>query len=149
MRRAKLSRRIQLTYSKTMSSKNPEKSFQRNKTHLFSSMETNRKLLRPSTKTKRMPVLKRENSATPIELRFKELHFGLRAREYQSSVIVFYPSSFFSTGANVRSINGCTFQKIHDYVKIVHNERKRRIVIENDEDDWLLSFFCQLCTILN
>ena len=45
------------------------------------------------------------------------------------------PLQFFSTGANVRSINGCTFQKFHDYVKIVQNERKRRIVIENDEDD--------------
>ena len=73
-----------------MSSKNPEKSLQRSESHLFTSTakETNRKLLRLSTKTKRMPFLKQENSATPIQLRFKELcggflslHFGFRARD--------------------------------------------------------------------
>ena len=39
-----------LTYSRTMSPKNPEKSLQRSESHLFSStaQETNRKLLRPS-----------------------------------------------------------------------------------------------------
>ena len=58
-----------------MSSKNPEKSLQRSESQLFknTAKETNRKLLRPSTKTKRMPSLKPENSATPIQLRFKEL----------------------------------------------------------------------------
>ena len=61
-----------------MSSKNPEKSLQRSESHLFTSTakETNRKLLRLSTKTKRMPFLKQENSATPIQLRFKELCGG-------------------------------------------------------------------------
>ena len=39
------------------------------------------------------------------------------------------------TGANTGSISGCTFQIFHDSVKIVQNERKRRIVIESDEDD--------------
>ena len=38
--------------------------------------EANRKLFRPWTKTKRMPFLKQENSATPIQLRFKELCGG-------------------------------------------------------------------------
>ena len=61
-----------------MSSKNPEtESLQRlSESHLFTSTakETNRKLqLRPSTKTKRRRFLKQENSATPVQLRFKEL----------------------------------------------------------------------------
>ena len=38
--------------------------------------QTNRKLLRPSTKTKRIPFLKQENLATPIQLRFRELCGG-------------------------------------------------------------------------
>ena len=61
-----------------MSLKNPEKSLQRSQSHLFTSTakETNCKLLRPSTKTMRMPFLKRENSATLIQLRFKELCGG-------------------------------------------------------------------------
>ena len=29
----------------------------------------------------------------------------------------------------------------HGNVKIAQNERKRRIVIESDEDDWLWSYF--------
>ena len=61
-----------------MSSKNPEKSMQRSESNLFTSTakETNRKLLRLSTKTERMPFLKQENSATPIQVRFKELYGG-------------------------------------------------------------------------
>ena len=39
------------------------------------------------------------------------------------------------TGANIGSISGCTFQTFHGNVKIVQNERKRRIVIDSDEDD--------------
>ena len=39
------------------------------------------------------------------------------------------------TGANIGSISGCTFQIFHGSVKIVQNERKRRIVIWSDEDD--------------
>ena len=72
-----------------MSSKNPEKSLQRirSESNLFTSTakETNRKLLRLSTKTKRIPFLKQENSATPIQLRFKELCGG------------FYPYTLFSS----------------------------------------------------
>ena len=54
------------------------KSLQRSESHLFTSKakETNRKLLRLSTKTKRMSFFKQENSATPIQLRFKELCGG-------------------------------------------------------------------------
>ena len=72
-----------------MSLKNPEKSLQRSESHLFTSTakETNRKLLRLSKKTKRMPFLKQENSATPIPAValqrtvwwFLSLHFGFRA----------------------------------------------------------------------
>ena len=39
------------------------------------------------------------------------------------------------TGANIGSISGCTFQIFHGNVKIVQNERMRRIVIDSDEDD--------------
>ena len=51
------------------------KSLQRSKSPLVTSTgkEKNRKLLRPSRKTKRMSFLKQENSTTPIQLRFKEL----------------------------------------------------------------------------
>ena len=38
------------------------------------------------------------------------------------------------TGANIGSISGCTFQIFQGNVKIVQNERKRRIVIDSDED---------------
>ena len=83
-----------------MSSKNPEKSLQRSESHLFTSTakETNRKLLRLSTKTKRMPFLKQENSATPIQLRFKELCGG------------FYPyTSVSEQETKVVSYAGVTF----------------------------------------
>ena len=63
-----------------MSSKNPEKSLQQSESHLFTSTakETNRKLLRLSTKTKtkKMSFWKQENSANPIQLRLKELCGG-------------------------------------------------------------------------
>ena len=39
------------------------------------------------------------------------------------------------TGANMGSISGYTFQIFHGNVKIVQNKRKRRIVIDSDEDD--------------
>ena len=39
------------------------------------------------------------------------------------------------TGANIGSITGCTFQIFNGNVKIVQNERKRRVVINSDEDD--------------
>ena len=52
------------------------------------------------------------------------------------------------TRANIGSI-GCTFQIFHGNVKIVQNERKRRVVIDSDGDDWLWSYFYQLCPVLN
>ena len=79
---------IHLTYSRTMSSKNPEKSLQRSESHLFRSTakETNRKLLRLSTKTKRMPFLQAGEFAdsNPVALQrtvwwFLSLHFGFQA----------------------------------------------------------------------
>ena len=83
-----------------MSSKNPEKSLQRSESHLFTSTakDTIRELLRLSTKTKRMPFLKQENSATPIQLRFKELCAG------------FYPhTSVSEQETKVVSCAGVTF----------------------------------------
>ena len=83
-----------------MSSKNPEKSMQRSESNLFTSTakETNRKLLRLSTKTTRMPFLKQENSATPIQVRFKELCGG------------FYPyTSVSEQETKVVSCTGVTF----------------------------------------
>ena len=83
-----------------MSLKNPEKSMQRSESNLFTSTakETNRKLLRLSTKTKRMPFLKQENSATPIQVRFKELCGG------------FYPyTSVSEQETKVVSCTGVTF----------------------------------------
>ena len=85
-----------------MSSKNPEKSLQRirSESNLFTrtAKETNRKLLRLSTKTKRMPFLKQENSATPNQLRFKELCGG------------FYPyTSVSEQETKVVSCTGVTF----------------------------------------
>ena len=51
------------------------------------------------------------------------------------------------TGANIGFISGCTFQIFHGNVEIVQNERKRRIVIDSDENDWLWSYF--LSTLSN
>ena len=73
-----------------MSSKNPEKSLQRSESHLFTSTakETNRKLLRLSTKTKRMPFFEAREfgDSNPVALQrtvwwFLSLNFGFRARD--------------------------------------------------------------------
>ena len=94
--------------------------------------ETNRKLLRPSTKTKRRPFF--FNSATPIQLRFKELCDGfytiLRSPSQRVSVTrsVLSSTAPAFTGANIGSISRCAFQICHDNVKIVQNERKRRLL---------------------
>ena len=73
-----------------MSSKNPEKSLQRSESHLFTTTakETNCKLLRISTKTKRMPFFEAREfgDSNPVALRrtvwwFLSLHFGFRARD--------------------------------------------------------------------
>ena len=47
-----------------------------------------------------------------------------------TTVTVFHRSSFYR----------CK-HSIHSNVKIVQNERKRRIVMDSDEDDWLWLFF--------
>ena len=38
-------------------------------------------------------------------------------------------------GANIGSISGCTFQIFHGKVKFVQTKKKRRLVIESDDDD--------------
>ena len=97
------------------------------------------------------------NSATPIQLRFKELCGGFYTKlrspskriSVKRSVTVFYRSSFYRCKLNIGSISRCTFQIFHGNVKIVRNESKRRIVIDSDEDDWLWSYVCQLCPVSN
>ena len=55
--------------------------------------------------------------------------------------------------ANIGSISGCTFQIFHGKVKFVQTKKKRRLVIESDDDDWLSTFlltrsqFFLLCKI--
>ena len=53
----------------------------------------------------------------------------------QSSEPLLSSAAPIFTGANIGSISGCTFQIFHGNVKIVQSERKRRIVIDSDEDD--------------
>ena len=68
--------------------------------------ETNCKLLRTSAKTKRMPFFLILNSATPTSCASKNCvvvfiqHFGLRAREYQSSHPLLSSTAPVFTGAN-------------------------------------------------
>ena len=104
---------------------------------------TNRKLLRPSTKTKRMPFLnfdfndpKERCSGFYSTLRSPNKRISVKRSVLSSTAPVF-------TVANVGSVSMCTFQIFHSNVKIVQNERKRRIVIDSDEDDWLWSYSCQ------
>ena len=59
----------------------------------------------------------------------------------QSSYPLLSSTTPVFTIANIGSISRCTFQIFHGNVKIVQNERKRWIVIESDEDDWLWSYF--------
>ena len=75
---------------------------------------------------------------------FLSLHFGFRARDESSTTTTLIDQSSdpllsstapIFTGANIGSISGCTFQIFHGNVKIVQNERKRRIVIDSNEDD--------------
>ena len=100
--------------------------------------ETNCKLLRPSTRTKSFFLIL--NSATPIQLRFKELtavwwflyNTSVSEQENYQSSDLFHRSSFCRCKLNIGSIIRCTFQIFHGDVKIVQNERKRRIVIDRD-----------------
>ena len=131
-------RSIQLTYSKTMSSKNLETSLRRGESPLFTSTakETNRNLhAQAIDEDEEDALFEAGEFGDPNRVALQGT--ALRFASKRISVIrhCLLPLQFFSTGANVRSINGCTFQKFHDYVKIVQNERKRRIVIENDDDD--------------
>ena len=111
--------------------------------------ETNRKLLRLSTKTKSIPFLNFEFN-DPKEL-YRGFYSTLRSPSKRISVkrSVLSSTAPVFTGANIGSISRCTFQIFHSKVKIVQNERKRQIVIDRDEDDRLWSYFCQLCPILN
>ena len=54
-----------------------------------------------------------------------------------------YSTTPVFTGANIGSISGCTFQIFHGNVKFLQTERKRRLVIESDDDD-LMSTQCPL-----
>ena len=56
--------------------------------------------------------------------------------DQQSDPLLSFTAPVF-TGANIGSIRGRKFQIFHGNLKIVQNERKRRIVIESDEDDGL------------
>ena len=124
-----------LTYSRTMSSKNPEKSLQRSESHLFTSTakETNRKLLRPSTKTKRMPFLKQENLATPIQLRFTEncvvvfiptLRFPARDNISQAIRYCLLPLQFLQVHTKDPSVGAHNFRIFYGNLKIVQKASK-------------------------
>ena len=71
------------------------------------------------------------NSATPIQLRSKELCGGFYTKLWYPSkkisvkwyVTVFHRSSFYRWKLNIGSISRCTFQIFHGNVKIVLNER--------------------------
>ena len=132
-----------------MSSKNPEKSLQGSESHLFKNKQTAQAI----DEDEEDALFKAEEfgDSNPVALQrtvwwFLSLHFGFRARDESSTTTAFIDQSsdplLFSTapiftGANIGSISGCTFQIFHGNVKIVQNERKRRIVIDSDEDDSL------------
>ena len=151
-----LRRNIHLTYPRTMSSKNPEMSLQRGESHLF--WHEHGKGNKPQApqaidEDEENALFVILNSATSIQLRFKELCGGfyttLRSPSKRISVkrsVLSFTAPIF-TGANIGSISRCTFQIFHGNEKIVQNERKRRIVIVSDEDDWLWSHFCQQCLV--
>ena len=72
----------------------------------------NRKLLRPAS-TKRIPFLKQENSATSIQLRFKELcdvfspltlRFPSKRMSVKRSVTVFHRSNFYKCKRRIHEL---------------------------------------------
>ena len=155
-----LRRNIHLTYPRTMSSKNPEMSLQRGEIHLF--WHEHGKGNKPQApqaidEDEENALFVILNSATSIQLRFKELCGGFyttlrspsKRISVKQSVTVFHRSSFYRCKLNIGSIDSCTFQIFHGNVKIVQNESKRRIVNDSDEDDWLWSYVCQLCPVSN
>ena len=137
---AMLRRHIVSTYPRTKNpgQKSPSSEAKVTCSDTNTAKETNRKLLRSSTKWS--PFFLILNSATPIQLRFKELCGGFyttlrspsKRISVKRSVTVFHRSRFFRCKLNIRSISRCTFQIIHSDVKIVQNERRRRIVIDRD-----------------
>ena len=139
---------IHLTYSRTMSSKNPEKSLQRRESHLFKNTQTAQAI--DEDEEDALFKAGEFGDSNPVALQrtvwwFLSLHFGFRARDESSTTttlidqssnpLLSSPAPIF-TGANIGSmISGFTFQIFHGNVKIVQNERKRRFVIDSDEDD--------------
>ena len=119
-----------------MSSKNPEKSLQRSQfeSQLFwhEHGEGNaRQAAQASHEDEEDALFFILNSATPIQLRSKELCGGFYTKLWYPSkkisvkwyVTVFHRSSFYRWKLNIGSISRCTFQIFHGNVKIVQNER--------------------------
>ena len=130
-----------------MSSKNPEKSLQQSESHLFKNKQTAQAI--DEDEEDALFKAGEFGDSNPVALQrtvwwFLSLHFGFRARDESSTTTTLIDQSSdpllsstapIFTGANIGSISGCTFQIFHGNVKIVQNERKRRIVIDSDEDD--------------
>ena len=130
-----------------MSSKNPEKSLQRSESHLFENKQTAQAI--DEDEEDALFKAGEFGDSNPVALQrtvwwFLSLHFGFRARDESSTTTTLIDQSSdpllsstapIFTGANIGSISGCTFQIFHGNVKIVQNERKRRIVIDSDQDD--------------
>ena len=134
-----------------MSSKNPEKSLQReanskvNCSDTSTAKETHRKLLRSATKTKRMPFFYFElGDSNSVALQRTVWWFLYKTfvseQENISQVICccLPPLQFLQVQTKHRINQQVHIPKFYGNVKIVQNERiKRRTVIDNDEDDWL------------
>ena len=130
-----------------MSSKNPEKSLQRSESHLFKNKQTAQAI--DEDEEDALFKAGEFGDSNPVTLQrtvwwFLSLHFGFRERDESSTTTTLIDQSSdpllsstapIFTGANIGSISGCTFQIFHGNVKIVQNERKRRVVIDSDEDD--------------
>ena len=147
-----LRRNIHFTYPRTMNSNNPENSLQRSESHLFwheQGKGNKPQAAQAIDEDEEDALFLILNSATPIELRFKELYRGFYTKlrspskriPVKQSVNFFHLSSFYRCKLNIGSISRCTFKIFHGNVKIVQSERKRRIVIDTDEDEWLWSLF--------
>ena len=139
-----LKRHIVSTYPRTMSSKNPGQKSPCSEAKVTCSdtntaKETNRKLLRPSTKTR--PFFSNFEFVDPNAVALQRtvwwLSYNTSVSEQENisqAICYCLPPHpvFFRCKLNIRSISRCTFQIIHGDVKIVQNERKRRIVIDRD-----------------
>ena len=123
------------TYPRTMSSKNPGQKSPCSEAKVTCSdtnmaKETNCKLLRPSTKTK--PSFSNFEFGDPNPVALQRTVWWFSEQENYQSSDLFHRSSFCRCKLNIGSISRCTFQIFHGDVKIVQNERKRRIVIDSD-----------------